>query len=523
MPQKQLSAKFSPKTWFSIFLTLLLFVTIVFTQKAATNTRDQRTEAAANLTLTSQVLCSGTNWIIRYRYTITDGADTWLFINTDSAGNNRVASVHIGSSSGTYDFRPQTANTTYYAQMNRYSYVGNQVNNRITALNCYPNLIIQSSSGSDRAVAGPTSVYTGQSVSYTFRTKNNDAASAGASTTVVENYGSGSSNTRQLFSAGSVSSGGYVSHTFTTSWSQTGSKQMLFRVDAFGTVTESNEGDNDVNLVVSVSNPPAPTLNFTADSTNVGYNSATTLRWTATNSTSCSASGAWSGSKSATAGSESTGNLTSSRTYSLTCSGTGGSLTRSVSISVAAPPPPPPPPPPGTPPPSTPPPSPPSSSPPPPRVVPPSAKPSQQPVAGSDDIKLTFAANSFLRGSMEIIISVDSTSVSQPASVGREGGTFVLTTNKALTKNSDYTLRISSKNSLLQKFAFKYVSGTAISIGQFITGDFNRDNIVDSADLTLFNPTGIKEGSRLYDINYDGVVNTVDYSLLLLNQGKKGS
>ena len=82
--------------------------------------------------------------------------------------------------------------------------------------------------------------------------------------------------------------------------------------------------------------PPAPTLIFTADSDLIPYNKATTLRWTSTNATSCIASGAWSGTKSLTTTSESTGNLTSTRTYTLTCSGAGGSISRSVTVTVGS-------------------------------------------------------------------------------------------------------------------------------------------------------------------------------------------
>ena len=67
----------------------------------------------------------------------------------------------------------------------------------------------------------------------------------------------------------------------------------------------------------------------------IPYNTAATLSWTSTNATSCTASGDWSGSK-YTSGSESTGNLTSSRNYTITCAGSGGSASDSVSVSVSS-------------------------------------------------------------------------------------------------------------------------------------------------------------------------------------------
>jgi len=58
-----------------------------------------------------------------------------------------------------------------------------------------------------------------------------------------------------------------------------------------------------------------------------------TISWTSSNVTSCSVSGAWTGTR-ATSGSESTGSITSSRTYTITCTGPGGSATGSVTVNI---------------------------------------------------------------------------------------------------------------------------------------------------------------------------------------------
>jgi len=60
-----------------------------------------------------------------------------------------------------------------------------------------------------------------------------------------------------------------------------------------------------------------------------------TLHWTSNNATNCQAGGSWSGSKS-TSGSEQVGNFTGSRTYTITCTGSGGSASDSVSITGTA-------------------------------------------------------------------------------------------------------------------------------------------------------------------------------------------
>src|SRR3989344_3706569 len=84
---------------------------------------------------------------------------------------------------------------------------------------------------------------------------------------------------------------------------------------------------------------PPPTVTLAANPASIAYNAASTLSWSVSGATSCTASNAWSGAKSASGGSESTGAVTSTRTYTLTCTGAGGSTARSATVTVAAPPP----------------------------------------------------------------------------------------------------------------------------------------------------------------------------------------
>jgi hypothetical protein len=60
------------------------------------------------------------------------------------------------------------------------------------------------------------------------------------------------------------------------------------------------------------------------------------LQWSSSNATSCTASGGWSGTL-ATAGSKVTGALTATTTYTLSCTGAGGTTSQSVQVSVTAP------------------------------------------------------------------------------------------------------------------------------------------------------------------------------------------
>ena len=83
--------------------------------------------------------------------------------------------------------------------------------------------------------------------------------------------------------------------------------------------------------------PPAPTINISASPSSLPYDGSTTLSWSSDNTSDCTASGDWSGSK-VISGSQSISALTTNSSFSLSCSGPGGSVSDSVSITVAAPP-----------------------------------------------------------------------------------------------------------------------------------------------------------------------------------------
>jgi len=85
--------------------------------------------------------------------------------------------------------------------------------------------------------------------------------------------------------------------------------------------------------------PPAPTVSLSAAPTAVNAGGSTQLAWSSTNASACTANGAWSGTK-ATSGNQTISSISVTSTYGLICTGTGGSTTRSVTVSVNAPPPP---------------------------------------------------------------------------------------------------------------------------------------------------------------------------------------
>ncbi len=89
---------------------------------------------------------------------------------------------------------------------------------------------------------------------------------------------------------------------------------------------------------------PTPTATLTVSPLAITMDGAATLTWSSTGADSCTAGGLWAGSK-ATSGSQSTGPLTATSSFTLFCTGQGGdSMTQSVTVTVTPAPPPPPPP-----------------------------------------------------------------------------------------------------------------------------------------------------------------------------------
>jgi hypothetical protein len=102
------------------------------------------------------------------------------------------------------------------------------------------------------------------------------------------------------------------------------------------TCTSSDGGENSASAIVTVaSSLPAPTVDLSASPTSVASGGSTTLSWTSTNATSCTASGNWSGTK-ATTGSQSVGPLTANRTYTLTCTGANGNAADTQAVTVTS-------------------------------------------------------------------------------------------------------------------------------------------------------------------------------------------
>lgn len=164
-------------------------------------------------------------------------------------------------------------------------------------------------------------------------------------TTLVASGGSATLSWASTDATSCTATGGW-SGIKSTSGSQTVSN---ITADSLYTLTCTGAGgtiSKSVGVHVAVEAPPpsttpAPTVTFSASATSVVSGGNIILTWTSVDATSCTASGSWSGTK-ATSGIETMSNLTSARTYTLACTGQGGTTTKSVTVGIATTQPPPP-------------------------------------------------------------------------------------------------------------------------------------------------------------------------------------
>jgi endoglucanase len=89
-------------------------------------------------------------------------------------------------------------------------------------------------------------------------------------------------------------------------------------------------------LWAGASVPTAPTVTLTVDPTSITLGQAATLSWSTTNATACTASGAWNGARALSGSQSVTPTSAGTSTYSLACTGAGGTTTRSATVTVAA-------------------------------------------------------------------------------------------------------------------------------------------------------------------------------------------
>lgn len=160
-------------------------------------------------------------------------------------------------------------------------------------------------------------------------TANPTSVTSGSSSTLTWS----STNATGCTSSGSWTGSRATSGTFNTGALTANQSYSLVCTGVGGTSTTAT-------ATVTVTAPAAPTVTLTANPTTIVSGNASTLTWSSTNATACTAGNGWTGSKT-TSGSQSTGALTANRTYTLVCTGPGGtSNTASATVTVTATPPP---------------------------------------------------------------------------------------------------------------------------------------------------------------------------------------
>jgi hypothetical protein len=89
-------------------------------------------------------------------------------------------------------------------------------------------------------------------------------------------------------------------------------------------------------VVTVATPPPSPSVSLTLAPANITTAQSTVLSWSSANATSCTASGAWSGSKATSGAVTITPTASGSFTYSMACTGDGGTANASSVLSVTA-------------------------------------------------------------------------------------------------------------------------------------------------------------------------------------------
>ena len=141
--------------------------------------------------------------------------------------------------------------------------------------------------------------------------------------------GSATLNWNSGNSSGCTASGDW-SGSLATAGSQT---TGALTADSTFNITCSGAGGSANDSVSITVAAPVPTLSFSASPSSVNANGTTTLSWTGTNVTSCTASGDWSGNMAA-AGSEVKSAMITDSQFTLNCSGPGGSVNKTVNVIV---------------------------------------------------------------------------------------------------------------------------------------------------------------------------------------------
>jgi hypothetical protein len=152
---------------------------------------------------------------------------------------------------------------------------------------------------------------------------------ATGSALVYSTYLGGNSGDRAMAVAVDTSDNAYV-----TGWTM--SADFPTTANVFQPALSGTENAFVAKFPAGAAPPPAPTVTISVAPTTITVGQSTMLTWGATNATSCTASGAWSGTQATSGTLSETPAQSGASTYTLTCTGAGGSAHASAVVTVNA-------------------------------------------------------------------------------------------------------------------------------------------------------------------------------------------
>lgn len=117
--------------------------------------------------------------------------------------------------------------------------------------------------------------------------------------------------------------------------SLSGTESISPAADATYALSCTGDGGTSTASINITVNAAAPTLSFSVDRSTVSSGGSARVNWMAADADSCTASGGWSGTRAAN-GTETVGPISAGTTYTLTCTGPGGSIVDMLRISVTS-------------------------------------------------------------------------------------------------------------------------------------------------------------------------------------------
>lgn len=147
------------------------------------------------------------------------------------------------------------------------------------------------------------------------------------------NYGSSSQITWSSTNANDCIASGGWNGTLPTSNSNGIKTSALTNTTNFIITCTGNGGSSTQQVTIRISGVPAPVISLTAEPYAISNGSSSEITWSTINADSCNASGEWLGATT-TIGNFKTAALTSSKTYTLTCSGAGGTTQQTLTVAV---------------------------------------------------------------------------------------------------------------------------------------------------------------------------------------------